>query len=120
MGHYKDTLGDIMPEEKKMNESDYAKIVKELAACGELIRTHQDEKQAALDEFDKELDRFKSGKISQKALASSVRKVNNELSKIDKALRNDIRRVASVSSHARSMANRQAPRHIRVSMKGIA
>jgi len=120
MGHYKDYSGDIMATEKTMNESDYAKIVKELAACGELIRTHQDEKQAALDEFDKELQRFKAGKLSQKALASSVKKVNGELSKLDRALRNDIRRVSSVSSRARSMANRQAPRHIRVSMKGTA
>jgi hypothetical protein len=106
-----------MATEKRMDESEYAKIVKELAACGELIRTHQDEKQAALNEFDRELERFKSGKISQKALASSVRKVNTELSKLDRNLRNDIRRVASVANRARSMANRQAPRHIRVSMK---
>jgi hypothetical protein len=110
-------LGDIMATEKRMDESEFAKIVKELAACGELIRTHQDEKQAALNEFDKELERFKSGKLSQKALASSVRKVNSELSKLDRNLRNDIRRVASVSNRARAMANRQAPRHIRVSMK---
>ena len=106
-----------MPEEKKMNESEFSKIVKELAACGELIRTHQDEKQAALDEFDKELQRFKSGKISQKALASSVKKVNGELSKIDRALHNDIRRVSGVANRARAMVTRQAPRHIRVSIK---
>ncbi len=106
-----------MATEKRMDETEFAKIVKELAACGELIRTHQDEKQAALNEFDKELERFRGGKISQKALASSVRKVNGELSKLDRNLRNDIRRVASVSNRARSMANRQAPRHIRVSMK---
>jgi hypothetical protein len=108
-----------MPEEKHMDESEYAKIVKELAAVGELIRTHQEEKQAALDEFDKEVERYKGGKISKKALASSVRKVNGELSRLDKALRNDIRRAGSVANRARSMANRQAPKHLRVSMVGL-
>jgi hypothetical protein len=108
-----------MPEEKKMNESEYAKIVKELAACGELIRTHQDEKQAALDEFERELQRFRSGKISQKGLASSVKKVNAELAKLDKALRTDIKKVGSVSNRTKAMATRQSPRYIRVSMRGL-
>lgn len=108
-----------MPTEKHMDESEFSKIVKELAAVGELIRTHQEEKQAALDEFDKEMERYKAGKISKKALASSVKKVNGELSKLDRALRADIRRVGSVANRARSTATRQAPKHLRVSMAGV-
>jgi len=108
-----------MPQEKHMDESEFSKIVKELAAVGELIRTHQEEKQAALDEYDKEMQRYKGGKLSKKALASSVKKVNNELSKLDKALRNDIKRAGSVANRAKQTAGRQAPRHLRVSMAGV-
>ena len=108
-----------MAQEKKMNESDFSQIVKELAAVGEMIRTHQEEKQAALDEFDRELARYQSGRISEKALQASVKKVNTELQKLDNQMRLQIRRAAQVSHRARTMAARQSPRRLRATMTGI-
>ena len=79
-----------MAQEKHMNESAYGSIVKEATSLGELIRTHQDEKQAAMDEFDKERQRYKSGKISKKALGASVKKINKELKRLDQLIKKDI------------------------------
>ncbi len=59
---------------KKMNESAFAQILKEFHALGELIRARQDEKQAIIDQFDSESKRFYFGKISEKALESSIKK----------------------------------------------
>ena len=81
-----------MVQTKKMNESFFAKMLKELNVAGELIRARQDEKQALLDEFDSECKRFFFGKISRKALESSVKKTNNELQRLNNEIRNNIAR----------------------------
>ncbi len=108
-----------MATEKKMDEGAFEAIVKEVSAFGELIRTHQDEKQSALDDFDTERDRYKAGKISKRALASSVIKVNKELKKLDFALRKDISNLAKATYQARNFALKQAPRSFRATMSGI-
>ena len=64
---------------KKMDESRFAKFVKEFNAVGELVRARQDEKQAVLDEFDGESKRYFFGKISEKTLLSSVAKLTRKL-----------------------------------------
>ena len=108
-----------MAQEKMMNESDFGAIAKETTAFGELIRTHQDEKQAAMNEFDKERARYHGGKISKKALASSVRKLNKELKKLDISIRRDISNLVRTAQRAKRFAQRQAPRSLRVTMTGI-
>ena len=110
-----------MAEEKKMNEEQFAQVVQEMGAVGELIRTHQEEKQAAMDEFDKEIGRFKSGKISDIELASSIRKVNRELSILDRAIRADIKRLGSIAAkRAKAFGARQAPKSFRATTSGIS
>ncbi len=108
-----------MATEKKMDESAFGAIAKEITAFGELIRTHQDEKQAAMNEFVKERERYHMGKISKKALISSAKKVNKELAKLDKSIRNDITSLARASQQAKKFAARQAPRSFRASLTGI-
>ena len=108
-----------MAEEKKMNETEYSQLVKELVAVGEMIRTHQDEKQAALDGFDSETDRFRRGKISQKALSSSVKKVNAELARLDILIETDIKKVGSLASKVKVFASRQSPKNLKATMAGI-
>ncbi len=41
-----------MVQTRKMNESFFVKMLKDLTVAGELIRARQDEKQSLLDEFD--------------------------------------------------------------------
>ena len=47
-----------MVKEKKMNESLFAKLHKEITIAGELIRARQEEKQGLLDEFTEESKRY--------------------------------------------------------------
>ncbi|MEK6843977.1 MAG: hypothetical protein AABX83_00975 [Nanoarchaeota archaeon] len=108
-----------MAREKHMDESAYESIVKEINAFGELVRTHQDEKQAAMDQFDKERDRYHAGKISKKALASSVQKINKELKRLDALIRKDISNLTKTMQQGRKFVVKQAPRSLRVSLSGI-
>ena len=63
---------------KRMNESALAEELRILNVAGEIVRSRQEEKQGLLDEFDATSKRFFFGKISERALASSVKKTNNE------------------------------------------
>ena len=108
-----------MAQEKMLDESKFGAIAKEVTAFGELIRTHQDEKQAAMDEFDKERKRYHAGKISKKALMSSAKKVNRELKKLDKSIRKDISKLNRTSHQAIRFGSKQSPKLFRASVTGI-
>ena len=108
-----------MATEKKLDETALETIVKEISAYAELIRTHQDEKQSAMDDFDTEKQRYDAGKISKRALASSVIKVNNELKKLDLAIKKDIANLIKASNQAKKFASNQASRSFRATMSGI-
>jgi len=105
----------MVAKTKKMVEPAFAKIVKEITANAELIRTRQEEKQAVLNEFDKEKKRYKTGKISAQALRSSTAKTNKELAKIDVSIRNAIKKVGNLTIQGRKFAVRQSPKTLRVS-----
>jgi len=109
-----------MPKTKKMDESAFAKIVKEFDAVGELIRARQDEKQAILDEFNSESKRFFFGKISEKTLSSSARKTNQELQKLDGEIRKAIAGVTELGLQARKFASAQSPKSFRATLSGIS
>lgn len=109
-----------MVQTKKMNESSFVKMQKELTTAGELLRARQDEKQALLDEFDKECKRFFFGKISQRALMSSVIKTNKELMRLDKSIRETIRKAKSLSSREMVLVGNQAPISYRATISGIS
>jgi hypothetical protein len=108
-----------MVQTKKMNENFFAKLLKEFNVAGELVRARQDEKQGLLDEFDKECKRFFFGKISEKALASSVRKTNRELSRLDSGIREAIRRARTAADRAGRLTSAQAPIGYRATLSGI-
>lgn len=109
-----------MTKEKQMDESAYGAIIKEVTSLGELIRTHQDEKQAAMNEFDRERKRYHSGKISRKALASSVKKVNKELKRLDSLIRKDISSLVKTTHQTKRFALKQSPRHLKAKMTGVS
>ena len=104
---------------KRMDEGFFAALHKELTIAGELIRARQEEKQGLLDEFDAESKRYFFGKISQKALAISVKKTNNELARLDSDISKNISRVRSVAERATKLAAAQHPVHFRATLSGI-
>jgi len=98
-----------MVKVKMMNENMFAKLTKEFSALGELVRTRQEEKQSVLNEFDKELARYKRGNISENTLASSVKKTNAELAKLDKSIRDTIVKFNNYSKRISELVRNQKP-----------
>lgn len=109
-----------MVQTRKMNESFFVKMQKDLTTAGEWIRSRQDEKQALLNEFDQECKRFFFGKISQRALAASAKKTNEELQRLDKSIRDAIKRSRSISSREMKLIGDQAPIGYRATISGIS
>lgn len=108
-----------MVQVKKMNESFFAKILKEFNVAGELIRARQEEKQGLLDDFDSECKRFFFGKISERALMSSVKKTNAELQRLDGDLRTNITKSRRAGDRAITLVSAQAPVRYRATLSGI-
>jgi hypothetical protein len=108
-----------MAKSKKMNELRFAKLQKELSAVGEDILTKQDEKQAVMNDFDTERARFLKGKISEDTLASSSKKTNNELLRLDKGIRENIVKISKISASIKEFVGMQSPKVFRASVKGI-
>jgi hypothetical protein len=108
-----------MVQTKHMNEEFFSKTLKEFNVAGELVRARQDEKQGLLDEFDKECKRFFFGKISRRALQSSVNKTNKELARLDKEIRQNMARARRASERASKLVSNQAPIGYRTTMSGI-
>lgn len=108
-----------MVKTKHMNEDLFSKTLKELNVASELVRARQDEKQGLLDEFDKECKRFFFGKISRKALQSSVNKTNRELSRLDRQIRTNMVRSRNAGNRALREVAAQAPIGFRATMSGI-
>lgn len=105
---------------KHMNESFFAQLLKDLNVSGELIRARQDEKKGLLDEFDQECKRFFFGKISERALAASVKKTNVELKRLDGEIRNNITHSRSLAVRIAKLASNQAPIGYRATLSGIS
>ena len=103
----------------RMNEEFFAKTLKELNVAGELVRARQEEKQGLLDEFDVECKRFFFGKISEKALASSVKKTNGELQRLDKEIRENMAKSRSAGDRISKLISAQAPVGFRATLSGI-
>ena len=103
---------------KRMNESLFAKILKQLNVAGELVRARQEEKQGLLDEFDQESKRFFFGKISERALMSSVKKTNRELSRLDGEIRKQMSAARSAGDRAAKLVSAQAPVRYRATLSG--
>ncbi len=109
-----------MATEKRMNQSEFEKIAKEISAYAENIRTRQDQKQTAINDFGRERVRYHQGKISEKALASSVPRVRKELQRLNKEIRRNIRNLNKVAERTRKFAARQVPKNFTVSLTGVS
>lgn len=105
---------------RMMNEEVFAKTMKEFNVAGELVRARQEEKQGLLNEFDTECRRFFFGKISRRALQSSVNKTNKELQRLDKEIRLNIARARGAGSRNIKLVGKQTPVVFRASLSGIS
>ena len=105
---------------KKMNESYFAKLLKEFNVAGELIRERQEEKQGLLDDFDRISKRFFFGKISARVLSSSVRKVNKELSRLNGEIRANMAKARNAGNKSMVLTSAQTPIAYRATLSGIA
>jgi hypothetical protein len=105
---------------KRMNESFFAELLRELNVAGELVRARQEEKQGLLDEFDAECKRFFFGKISERSLASSVKKTNKELKRLDFEIRKNITLSKRVSERISKLASNQAPVAYKATLSGVS
>ena len=108
-----------MVQVKRMNESFFAQLLKDLNVAAELIRARQEEKQGVLNEFDNECKRFFFGKISERALMSSVKKTNLELHRLDSEIRKNMARTRALSDRVSRLALAQAPVVFRATLSGI-
>ena len=108
-----------MVQSKKINMSTFAGILEKVNSQGELIRSKQDQKQAVIDQFEREKQRYRKGKISQAALASSVRITNNQLIRLDKNIRETIAKHNRLSESSRKMVSNQSPKVFRAHLFGI-
>ena len=109
-----------MAQTKKMNESFFAQLLKDFNVAGETIRARQEEKQGLLDDFTGECKRFFFGKISERALMSSVKKANLELHRLDSEIRRNIARARILSDRAARLTSNQAPKGFRATLSGIS
>jgi hypothetical protein len=108
-----------MAKEKMMNEARFSRMVGEFDSLGELIKARQDEKQAIMNEFDKERKRFRAGKISEKTVESSARKTNREMARLNKEIRNIIAKSGKMGDGIREFVTSQSPRSFRARVSGI-
>lgn len=108
-----------MVQAKKMNEEFFARIHKEITTTGELIRARQEEKQGLLDDFASESKRFFFGKISEKSLASSVKKTNNELKRLDANIKAAMSKTKKLCDSVKTLVAKQAPIAYKATLSGI-
>ena len=109
-----------MVQVKMMNEEFFAKILKDFNVAGELLRARQEEKQSLLNEFSDECKRFFFGKISERALSSSVKKTNMELQRLDKEIRLSMAKARISGERALKLISAQAPVGFRATLSGIS
>lgn len=108
-----------MPKVKRMNESAFVNMQKEMTVIGDLIRSRQEEKQGVLNEFDAESKRFFFGKISEASLRSSIKKTNKELKRLDSDIRKAMQRAREISGREMKLVSSQAPVGYRATLSGI-
>jgi len=109
-----------MAKTKSMNEEVFSKLGKELTTAGELIRARQEEKQGLLDEFTAESKRFFFGKISERSLAASVKKTNNELQRLNNGIKVAMSRARNIADKMKSLVAKQVPIGFKATLSGIS
>lgn len=109
-----------MVQAKKMNENFFAKLHKQITTIGELIRARQEEKQGLLNDFTDESKRFFFGKISERSLASSVKKSNKELKRLDANIKTAMSQTKKLCDNVKALVSKQSPIAYKATLSGIS
>ena len=94
-------------------------MIREVTSKGEGVRSLQNQKQALIDAFKKEYQRFRKGQISEKALSTSSQRVSKELAALDARIRSDVRNAMSTAKRAQSYIGVYLPERIHASTRGV-
>jgi len=108
-----------MAKEKRIDSAAFQRIMREKTSFAESLRAHQDEKQSVLNEVVKEVRRVKAGAMSKRSFNVSMFRMRKEISRLDTAIRSDIKGVSSASIRSNKLAHRQSPRSFRISTTGV-
>lgn len=109
-----------MATEKEMNQTGFIKIAKEINAYAEMIKSRQNQKQVMMNDFDKERERYKAGKISKASLAASVPRVRKEVQRLNNEIRKNISNLHHAADRAKKFATSQTPKSFKISLSGIS
>ncbi len=102
-----------------MDENSFVMLTKNLNILAEIIRTRQEEKQAVLDEFDKEKERYSKGKIPEKTFSNIVKKTNKEVMRLDRSIKDSIQKANMKQKSVGKLIEHQKPKAFRAKEKGI-
>lgn len=108
-----------MARAKKIDRPAFEDIVKELSSQAEMIGTKQLTKQTVMDTFNGEVQAYRDGKISRRALRASVPRVNKELRGLDGETRAHIVNVEKVARRIALLVRRQHPKRFKATIKGV-
>ena len=108
-----------MPKVKKTPINKFEEYIKKSISNIEHIRTKQEEKQAVLNEYEKQHSRYADGRISKRAYNISVKKNKALLSSIDSQIKSSINVTKKSLQSALKITSKQAPIHFNVSMDGL-
>ncbi|SRR6056297_576045 len=109
-----------MVKVKRMDENSFVLLTKDLNILAELVRTRQEEKQAVLDEFEKEKERYSKGKIPEKAFNNIVKKTNMEIERLDKTIKDSIRKGLVKIRSVERLIEKQKPKNFKAKESGIS
>ncbi|MBR9678922.1 MAG: hypothetical protein GON13_01515 [Nanoarchaeota archaeon] len=108
-----------MSKVKKTPINKFEEYIKKSIFNIEHIRTKQEEKQAVLDEYEKQHGRFADGRISKRAYNVSVKKNKALLSSIDSQIRSSINVTKKSLQSALKVTSKQVPIQFNVSLEGL-
>ena len=108
-----------MPKVKKTPINKFEEYIKKSISNIEHIRTKQEEKQAVLNEYEKQHSRYADGRISKRAYNISVNKNRALLSSIDTQIKSSINISKKSLQSALKITSKQVPVHFNVSMDGL-
>lgn len=108
-----------MVQIKKAPISKFEEHIKKSIADLELIKSKQEQKQAVLDEYEKQHKRYADGRISRRAYQIAVNKNRALLSSLDSQIKGSINTSKRALQNALRITAQQAPARFNVSLEGL-
>jgi hypothetical protein len=108
-----------MPKVKKAPVTKFEEYIKKAISNIESIRTKQEQKEAILEEYEKQHRRYAEGRISRRAYKIAVDKNKALLKSIDTQIKRSITTTKNALQSTLRIASKQAPVGFKISMDGL-